>query len=298
MRFRLLGRVLCLLLLLFILILGTLYYQPDFLFALLAYHNPSIIWRVDVASERVVALSLDDAPSENTGEILELLGKYGAKATFFVLGKHLESHAADLKEWPEPASGESKELKTCLNGTKKDKDASLRSVVSRLRALGHEPAHHTWTDRRTLSIPELELDTEFDRLDEILYPCNDTKKEGEKWFRPGHGVYNAQLVSFAGKHGYRVVLGNIHPFDPQISSRFCNGYLTSICVFADDELVLQDAKLNAYHILSRARAGAIIILHDNRKWTVETLRIILPGLKGRGFEVVGVGEMWRRKKGG
>ncbi len=55
-----------------------------------------------------------------------------------------------------------------------------------------------------------------------------------------------------------------------------------------------DAKLNAWHILARARPGAIIILHDNRKWTAETLRIVLPGLKERGFSVVSVGELRKR----
>lgn len=44
------------------------------------------------ATEKVIALSFDDGPSEFTLEILELLQQYQAKATFFCIGKQLEKH--------------------------------------------------------------------------------------------------------------------------------------------------------------------------------------------------------------
>src|SRR5699024_3282268 len=38
--------------------------------------------------EKVVYLTFDDGPSENTQSILDILDQYGAKATFFITGGH------------------------------------------------------------------------------------------------------------------------------------------------------------------------------------------------------------------
>lgn len=40
--------------------------------------------------EKVVYLTFDDGPSENTGKILDILGKYDAKATFFITGSNAD----------------------------------------------------------------------------------------------------------------------------------------------------------------------------------------------------------------
>jgi len=54
--------------------------------------NKQIITEVST-SERVIALTFDDGPDPiNTPEILRHLKKYGAKATFFILGKKAERY--------------------------------------------------------------------------------------------------------------------------------------------------------------------------------------------------------------
>ena len=48
-------------------------------------------YNVNTGSDKVVALTFDDGPSdEYTQPILDLLKKYDAKATFFVVGERLE----------------------------------------------------------------------------------------------------------------------------------------------------------------------------------------------------------------
>ena len=49
------------------------------------------------SSKKVVYLTFDDGPSENTGKILEILDHYDAKATFFVTGNG-QSHNHFIKE--------------------------------------------------------------------------------------------------------------------------------------------------------------------------------------------------------
>lgn len=52
---------------------------------------------LDDTDLRKVYLTFDDGPSPNTGEILDILDKYGVKATFFVVGKTDEESAMYYK---------------------------------------------------------------------------------------------------------------------------------------------------------------------------------------------------------
>lgn len=47
------------------------------------------VWR-GPGDRKAVALSFDDGPSESTEQILKLLAQYGAKATFFQIGQHVD----------------------------------------------------------------------------------------------------------------------------------------------------------------------------------------------------------------
>jgi len=50
-------------------------------------------------NSNTIALTFDDGPSEKmTGDILKLLNKYKAKATFFLLGKAINGHEAIVKK--------------------------------------------------------------------------------------------------------------------------------------------------------------------------------------------------------
>ncbi|PWB25246.1 polysaccharide deacetylase family protein [Flavobacterium sp. HTF] len=49
-------------------------------------------------TEKKIALTFDDGPTIFTLEVLELLKKYNAKATFFCIGKNIEAHPEILKK--------------------------------------------------------------------------------------------------------------------------------------------------------------------------------------------------------
>ena len=49
------------------------------------------------AVQKLVALTFDDGPSANTDSVLDLLEKYGDKATFFVVGQQAEYYTAQLQ---------------------------------------------------------------------------------------------------------------------------------------------------------------------------------------------------------
>lgn len=55
-----------------------------------------IVNRVNT-SQKVIALTFDDAPSDKTGQILDILAEQGIKATFYVIGQEAEKYPDQLK---------------------------------------------------------------------------------------------------------------------------------------------------------------------------------------------------------
>lgn len=52
----------------------------------------------DKKKQKVVYLTFDDGPNEHTETILNILDKYGVKATFFAIGTNLKGHEKELKK--------------------------------------------------------------------------------------------------------------------------------------------------------------------------------------------------------
>ena len=52
-------------------------------------------------SRPVIALTFDDGPGKRTGELLDQLEKYDAKATFFMLGQKVSSYSDEIKKMKE-----------------------------------------------------------------------------------------------------------------------------------------------------------------------------------------------------
>ena len=56
-----------------------------------------VVWSVDT-DEKVVAFTFDDGPNETyTPQLLDILARKEVKATFFLLGKHVEKHPEIVK---------------------------------------------------------------------------------------------------------------------------------------------------------------------------------------------------------
>jgi peptidoglycan-N-acetylglucosamine deacetylase len=78
-----------------------------------------------------------------------------------------------------------------------------------------------------------------------------------RWLRPGMGFYSASMVATAQRHGYRLALGSVFPYDTHVPF---SGFAIAF-------------------ILSTVQPGDIIVLHDGEsKGSAEKER----GGKGRG----------------
>ena len=134
-----------------------------------------IIWEVPMA-EKLIALTFDDGPDpEETPLILDLLGRYQAKATFFALGRKVD-------QYPELAA---------------------REVLE-----GHEIANHTFTHRyfnRPIT-PQL-LSSEINRTNEAILRATGRRPV---LFRPPGGYYGQAVVDGAKLAGCKTVLWSWH----------------------------------------------------------------------------------------
>jgi peptidoglycan/xylan/chitin deacetylase (PgdA/CDA1 family) len=247
-----------------------IYKPPALLISYFSYRWPDVLFHVYLSrsalsadTRKVVALTIDDAPSRHTQEILEVLAANDAHATFFVIGGQVSS------------AGE---------------EALLADVVRS----GHELGNHGMRDEaaRELGMPELER--QIGAVEEVIGRAYGAVEEGEhgprkkeggdaetedhvegasgplgKYYRPGSGLFNSKMRALVQKLGYRLVLGDVYPHDAQIPY----------------------AWLNARHILSMIRSGSIIICHDRRSWTAPMLEKILPVMKRKGWKVVSLSEL-------
>ena len=137
------------------------------------YENTGqIMWEI-ATKEKVVALTFDDGPHPKyTAEILDVLAKNNAKATFFVVGELAE----------------------------KNPDLVLRQYQE-----GHEIANHTYTHHPRATLSKLEL--ELKQTDDLIFSITGYRPE---LFRPVEGQYTDQMIQRVVKKGYQAVMWSWH----------------------------------------------------------------------------------------
>lgn len=234
------------------------YRPPHTLIRSLASHYPDVIFQFPTTA-KVLALTIDDAPSEHTPAILRLLALNNATATFFVIGSQVPGRESLLTEilrqghelanhgmYDEPA-------KDLSDAVLRSQITSVQSYITSayLRA-GLEPPSHAHS-------------SSTDQSPHVTH-------RRPKFFRPGSGFFTTRMRALMREMGYTLALGSVYPHDAQIPF----------------------PRLNAKYILSKVRAGAVVVCHDRRSWTVPMLKRLLPGLTSRGYGVVALGELVER----
>jgi peptidoglycan/xylan/chitin deacetylase (PgdA/CDA1 family) len=209
-------------------------FSPAWPVAGVAALSPQVLFSVDI-DDPIVALTIDDGPDPvATEKILDVLEENVARATFFVIT---------------------------------DEIVGNEELIARMLDEGHELGNHSVKDERSILLDEEEFERKLVEAGEILDAYGDVR-----WFRPGSGIYDREMVATASAHGYRTALGSVHPFDPQIPS----------------------ADYATWYVLHNVEPGAIIVLHDRGargERTAEALGVILPELNRRGYQVVTLSEM-------
>lgn len=277
--------------------LYIVYKPPKWLIAHLQYRWPDVLFHVPT-KQKVIALTIDDGPSDCTEEIRDILEQYGAKATFFLIGSHIVRHEetttsllrqlvlhghelANHAMHDEPSRSLTEaELKRQIQYV----DAQLEEIYQSAAATGQENGSESVTGtgpaatsqkNRSGSVPgptpkytpETEIrPVQRPRRPPPNHPSTTTSRP--LYFRPGSGFFSIPMRKTIAALHHRLVLGSIYPHDAQIPFW----------------------RVNARHILSILRPGAIVVCHD-RKWTPAMLRAVLPEVTRRGYRVVTVTDL-------
>lgn len=161
-----------------------IYKPPALLIKYFQYRWPGVLWHV-ATSEKLVALTIDDAPSEYTTQIMELLKENDATATFFVIG-----------------------------GQVAGREDVLRGLVRN----GMELGNHAMHDEPSRSLSDADLIHQIDAVETMINDAYDAVgvEHPPRYFRPGSGFFSSRMRARLDMLKYRLVLGNIYPHDPQI----------------------------------------------------------------------------------
>lgn len=133
-----------------------------------------VFWDIPV-DEKLVALTFDDGPDPlYTAQILDALGKYNAKATFFVIGE-------EAARYPE--------------------------IVKREAREGHEVANHTYRHHFRDGHSPAMLKRELEKSEKVIKELTGYQPT---LFRPIAGYYDEEIIDTAVAEGYNVILWSWH----------------------------------------------------------------------------------------
>lgn len=178
---------------------------------------------------KTIYLTFDDGPDPRwTPQVLDLLRRYDAHATFFVVGASVSSSPA---------------------------------LARRIIRDGHMLGNHTYSHADLTSVSTSRFHLELERAQQAIRRATGVST---RWLRPPYGAVSASVRSLAAAHGYRISLWDV---DTQDWRR-------------------PGASTISATVLSRARSGSTVLMHDgggDRTQTVAALREILRTLTARGY---------------
>ncbi|KAI0829960.1 carbohydrate-binding module family 18 [Hypoxylon sp. FL0890] len=207
----------------------------------------------DCENEGDVALTFDDGPGQYTSELLDLLERYDAKATFFITGIN--------------------------NGKGEIDDTSLQwpSVIQRMYSDNHQIASHTW------SHPDLSTITSARRKDEMIK--NEMALRNILGFIPTYmrPPYSSCTEASGCQADLAALQYHVIYFDLDTAD-----YLNDSPNLIQNSKNNFD---DYFEDKSPDTDDALVISHDIHEQTVHNLtEYMLKGIQSRGYRTVTVGE--------
>lgn len=205
----------------------------------------SAIFQPPVAN--TVTLTFDDGPSKtNTPVVLDVLARYGIKATFFMKGSNAKGKEA---------------------------------LIKRIRAEGHLVANHSYSHPNFHTLSQGQQVSEITTTDAII---NSAMPKSFKLFRYPYGNSTCSTNANIKKMGYRGIVGwHVDSCDWAFAE---TGKVTpkhaEICAVAPSNIANYVG-----HVVSsvRSRGGGIVLMHDVHSRTAHSLEEIIVRLQREGF---------------
>jgi peptidoglycan/xylan/chitin deacetylase (PgdA/CDA1 family) len=131
-------------------------------------------------SKPMIALTFDDGPSRFTSQILDLLERHGARATFFVVGNRVESN---------------------------------REIIARAAELGNEIGGHSWNHRNLTELDEDEIKMQLLNTSAVIESVTGINPQ---IFRPPFGTVNDTLQSVSQTLNFAIIKWSLDTLDWRI----------------------------------------------------------------------------------
>ena len=214
-----------------------------------------------------IALTFDDGPGRVTPYILDVLLKYGVKATFFCLGYCIDKNIVAQDHTGKYISGS--------------------EIIKRADKEGHLIAIHSYDH---LSLPRLTdeeiLKNELSRTKNIII---DLIRKNPVYLRPPYGAIDDRVNNLASVIGLKTILWNCGSGDSS----------TEPAIIPGGPLIYTYGPIDIYtNIMKNPGNGSIILCHDGHSGTseanfgiVSALDRAIPELRQRGFNFVTIEDL-------
>jgi peptidoglycan/xylan/chitin deacetylase (PgdA/CDA1 family) len=146
------------------------------------------------------------------------------------------------------------------------------ALVAAMVAEGHELGNHLTHDEASVRMAPAAFAAAVREADAVL-----ARFAPVRWLRPASGWFDDAMLDTIEREGHHCALGSIYPYDAHQPW----------------------ARVSAAYILTNARPGAVIVLHDGGirgRRTVDVLRRVLPELRARGYRIATLSELDARRR--
>lgn len=168
----------------------------------LALCRSDIVFRIPT-KDKTVFLTIDDAPTEGTPAILEVLKRHEVPATFFIVSGRIGSP----------------------------------SQIEAILKAGHNIGHHMASTRAGWKLSYEQFVHDFDQCTAVLKPHGEVR-----FFRPPSGYATRDEVAYARAKGMQTVLGSAYPFDAHVENKEIIVRLASWLSVNGSIIILHDGK--------------------------------------------------------
>jgi len=127
-------------------------------------------------NQRKIALTFDDGPSQETEDVLRILKRYNARATFFVLGKKVKNNTE-----------------------------ILRKIIQQGSEVGNHSYHHPSLIGKSKEFSKQQIEKTDSELSSL--------KIKTRLFRPPYGKLNYYSLLIAKKLNKKIILWDVDPKD-------------------------------------------------------------------------------------
>ncbi|MEW5920280.1 MAG: polysaccharide deacetylase family protein [Bacillota bacterium] len=139
-------------------------------------------------------------------------------------------------------------------------------MVKEIAAAGHEIGNHTYSHPHLNSLEPDQIKAELERVGHMIYELTERQPD---LFRPPFGEYSNKVIQTAEQCGYRTIQWSVDSLDWQ-------------------ELGVEPM---VKRVTDKLHPGAIVLFHNNGRYTAEALPDIIDYAREHGYEIVPISEL-------